>query len=193
MGMTSNAVHEPIAPVPARASRPIRALAWVIAACCLGFAAVDIAFEITGRFANGPYAEDAAGLAVMNWIVVGLKLLGAVVAIQVVLARPPTAVRTTLVWGAFGLLGLDSAGNVVQLVAMVLSNPGGIELLSLAYVVFFFAVAVGYGVLAVSYSRRTHARRSHAVLGVLGAPLVFGALLVAAPAALAAMGLLPSL
>jgi hypothetical protein len=47
--------------------------------------------------------------------------------------------------------------------------------------------------LAVSYSRRTHARRSQAVLGVLGAPLVLGALLVAAPAALTAMGVLPSL
>lgn len=43
-----------------------------------------------------------------------------------------------------------------------------------------------------SYSHRTHARRSHAVLGVPGAPLVLAALLIAAPAALAAAGLLPS-
>ena len=45
----------------------------------------------------------------------------------------------------------------------------------------------------MTYSRRTRAQRSHAILGVLGAPLVLGALLVAAPAALAAMGLLPTL
>lgn len=76
---------------------------------------------------------------------------------------------------------------------MAFSDPGGIESASLAYLVFFLAAAVGFGVLAVSYSRRTHAGRAHAVLGVLGAPLVFGALLVGAPAALSAMGLLPSL
>ena len=50
------------------ASGPIRALGWVMAAWCLGFAAVNIAFEVTGRFASGPYAELAAGLAVMDWI-----------------------------------------------------------------------------------------------------------------------------
>jgi hypothetical protein len=117
------------------ASGPIRALGWVMAAWCLGFAAVNIAFQVTGRFASGPYADLAAGLAVMDWIVVGLKLLGAAVAV--------------------------------------------------------LAGAVGYGTLALSYSRRTSAKASHAVIGVLGAPLVLGALLVAAPAALTAMGLLP--
>jgi hypothetical protein len=100
------------------------------------------------------------------------------------LSRPVTA---------FALLGLYSAGNVVELVGMFLSDRGGIELRSLAYIVFFLAGAAGYGALAVSYSRRTHARRSHAVLVVLGAPIVLDALLVAAPAALTAMGLLPSL
>ncbi|MFD1522810.1 hypothetical protein [Pseudonocardia yunnanensis] len=190
--MTSNAAREVTAPVPAKASRPIHALAWVMAAWCLGFAAVNIAFQVTGRFASGPYADMAAGLAVMDWIVVALKLLGATVAVRSVIARPPTAVRTVLVWGAFALLALYSAGNVVELVGMVVSDPSGIELRSLAYIMFFLAGAAGYGALAVSYSRRTHARRSHAVLGVLGAPLVLGALLIAAPAALAAVGLLPS-
>jgi hypothetical protein len=191
--MTSNAASGPTTPAPARASRPIRALAWVMAAWCLGFAAVNIAFQATGRFASGPYAEFAAGLAVMDWLVVGLKLLGAAVAVWAVIERPPTAVRTVLVWGAFALLGLYSAGNLVELAGMVLSDPGEIEPRSLAYVVFFLAGAAGYGALAVSYSRHTQARRSHAVLGVLGAPLVLGALLVAAPAALAALGLFPGL
>jgi hypothetical protein len=190
--MRSNAAREPTTPVPARASRLIRAVAWVMAAWCLGFAAVNIAFQVTGRFASGPYAELAAGIAVMDWMVVGLKVLGAAVAVRAVVARPPTAVRTVLVWGAFALLGLYSAGNVVELVGMLLSEPGGIELRSLAYIVFFLAGAVGFGTLAVSYSLRTRARRGHAVLGVLGAPLVLGALLVAAPAVLTAMGLFPS-
>ncbi|MCH6164955.1 hypothetical protein [Pseudonocardia alaniniphila] len=97
-----------------------------------------------------------------------------------------------LVRGAFALLDLYSAGNVVELAAMAVSDPVGIAMRFLACLVFFLAGAAGYGALAVSYSRRTHASRSHAVLGVLGAPLLLAALLIAAPAALAAMGLLPS-
>jgi hypothetical protein len=31
---------------------------------------VNIAFLATGRFASAPYADMAAGLAVMDWIVV---------------------------------------------------------------------------------------------------------------------------
>jgi len=91
------------------------------------------------------------------------------------------------------MLGLYSAGNIVELVGMLLADPGAIELRSLAYLGFFLAGAAGYGTLAVTYSRRTHAKRSHAILGVLGAPLVLGALLVAAPAVLTAIGLLPTL
>lgn len=50
-------------PLPVRASRPIGA--WpVMAARCLGFAAVNIAFQVTG-FAGGPCVEPAAGLAAM--------------------------------------------------------------------------------------------------------------------------------
>ena len=191
--VASKAAHEVTTPVPTRASRPIYALAWAMAAWCLVFAAVNIAFLATGRFTSGPYADMAAGLAVMDWIVVALKLLGATVAVRSVIARTPTAVRTVLVWGAFALLGLYSAGNVVELARMVVFDPGRIEIRSLAYVVFFLAGAAGYGALAVSYSRRTRARRSHAALGVLGAPLALGALLVAVPAGLTAVGLLPSL
>jgi hypothetical protein len=177
---------------PAGASRGIRVLAWLVVAWCLGFAAVNVVFEVTGRFAGGPHAELAAGLAVMDWLVVGLKLLGAAVAVRSVRARPASAVRTVLVWGAFALLALYSAGGVVELVGLVLTDPGRIEPAALAYLGFFVAGAVGYGVLAVSYARRTRARRAHLVIGVLGAPVVLGLLLVAAPAALAAMGLLPA-
>jgi hypothetical protein len=79
------------------ASGPIRALGWVMAAWCLGFAAVNIAFQVTGRFASGPYAELAAGLAVMDWIVVGLKLLGAAVAVLAAYSRPATVMTLTQV------------------------------------------------------------------------------------------------
>jgi hypothetical protein len=189
--MTSTAAHEPAMQVPTRASRAIRVLGGVMAAWCLGFAAVNVAFQVTGRFATGPYAELATGLAVMDWVVVGLKLLGAAVAVRAVVARRPTAPDTVLVWGAFALLGIYSAGNVVELIGMVLSDPGAITPRSLAYLAFFLAGAAGYGALAVSYSRRTHARRRHAALGALGAPLVLAALLVGAPAVLTVLGLFP--
>ena len=104
-----------------------------MAAWCLGFAAVNIAFQVTGRFASGPYAEMAPGLAVMDWIVVGLKLLGAAVALLATTTRTATAVRTVLIWGAFGLLGLYSAGNIVELVVLLVADTGVIELRSLAY------------------------------------------------------------
>ena len=193
-GLTTPTLRSPAAKdIRSSASGPIRALGWVMAAWCLGFAAVNIAFQITGRFASGPYAALAAGLAVMDWIVVGLKLLGAAVAVLAANTRAATAVRTMLIWGACALLGLYSAGNIVELVVLLLADPGAIEPRSLAYMAFFLAGAAGYGALAVSYSRRTHAKRSHALLGVVGAPLVLGALLVAAPAALTAIGLLPTL
>jgi hypothetical protein len=182
---------QPAKEIGSSASGPICALGWVMAAWCLGFGAVNVAFQVTGRFASGPYAELAAGLAVMDWIVVGLKLLGAAVAVLAANTRAATPVRTVLIWGGFGLLCLYSAGNIIELVVMLLADPGAIELRSLAYLGFFLAGAAGYGALAVSYSRRTQANRSHAILGILGAPVVLGALLVGAPAALTAMGLFP--
>jgi hypothetical protein len=59
-------------------------------------------------------------------------------------------VRTVLVWGASALLGLYSAGNIVELTGMVVVDPGRIDMRSLAYIVFFLAGAAGYGALAVS-------------------------------------------
>src|ERR1700754_659456 len=67
-----------------------------------------------------------------------------------VITRPPTAVRTVLVWGAFALLGLYSAGNIVELTGIGGVDPGGIDMRSLAYIVFFLAGATGYGEVAVS-------------------------------------------
>jgi hypothetical protein len=115
LGLTTPTLRSQAAnDIRSSASGPIRALGWVLAAWCLGFAAVNIAFQITGRFANGPYVELAAGLAVMDWIVVGLKLSGAAVAVLAANTRAATPVRTVLIWGAFALLGLYSAGNIAR-------------------------------------------------------------------------------
>jgi hypothetical protein len=186
--------ERPGVPGTAPASRRVKVLAWAVAAWCVGFAVVNVVFEITGRFSDGPYAALAGGLAVMSWLVVALKLLGAGTAVLTVSRRPAwvsVGVRTVLVWGAFALLALYSAGNLVKLGELMLTDLGRIDLRWLGYVGFFLAGAAGYGALAVSFARRARARKAHMVLGVLGAPLLLAGLLLAAPAVLSAMGLLP--
>jgi hypothetical protein len=104
-------------------------------------------------------------------------------------------------WGAFGLLGLYSAGNLVIPVGTVsgLLAPsaawtaaGGVTPRAVLYVLFFLAGAAVYGVLAVWFHRRHHLRWTSAVAGLAGAPLLLGLLLAAAPAILGRWGLLPS-
>lgn len=173
-------------------------VAVLVAVACLGFAAANVAFEVTGRFADGPYAEYASGLTVMNWLVVVLKLAGAAVAVLSVVGprsgRP--AVLGALVWAAFGTLGVYAAGNVVQAAGLALGatgSPDQIDLAGVGYVLFFLLLATGFGILAVSYSRRQGLRRPVALAGVVGAPLVLGSLLVGFPALLAALGVMPAI
>jgi hypothetical protein len=173
----------------------VRLLAAVTIVWCIGFAVVNVVFEVSGRFADGPLAGYGTGLAVMEWLVVGLKLLGALTAALTVAEWPrrvPSSVRTVLVWGAFALLALYSGGNLVKLVGFLATAPEQVTPRLLAYVAFFAAGAIGYGVLAVSYFRRSGRNRRSALVGVLGAPVVLGLLLGVAPAVLAAAGLLPA-
>ena len=154
-------------------------------------------FEVTGHFTSGTYAHYASGISVMDWLAVGLKVVGAAVALLSVAPRPrlvSAAVVTVLVWGAFATLGVYALGSVAEAAGMGLGLIGGasqIDIRSVAYVLFFLAAAAGFGVLATSYSRRHPQRKSLAILGVLGAPAVLGLLLLAIPALLAAFGLLP--
>ncbi len=127
---------------------------------CLGFAAVNLAFEVTGHFASGASVHYASGLSVMDWLVAGLKALGAVVALLSVARRPrfvSSAVVTVLVWAAFTTLGVYVLGSLPEAVGLGLGLIGGtgrINTASVAYVLSFLVAAAGYGVLAISYSRR---------------------------------------
>jgi hypothetical protein len=127
---------------------------------CLGFAAVNLAFEVTGHFASGASVHYASGLSVMDWLVAGLKALGAVVALLSVARRPrfvSSAVVTVLVWAAFTTLGVYVLGSLAEAVGLGLGLIGGtgrINTASVAYVLSFLVAAAGYGVLAISYSRR---------------------------------------
>ncbi len=173
-------------------------IAALVALCCLGFAVLNVAFEVTDHFADGRYADHAAALSVMNWLVLCLKAVGAVVALLSILGRPrvvPAAAMTVLLWGAFGTLAVYSLGSVVQAIGMATGVTGtadDIDLAGIGYVLCFLVVAAGYGVLAVSFSRRHGTRTRLAVLGVLGAPVVLGLLLVTVPALLTTLELMPA-
>ncbi|MFB9832589.1 hypothetical protein [Actinoallomurus acaciae] len=171
----------------------------LVALLCGGFAVINVVFEMTDRFGGGPYAEYASGIAVMNWLVVGLKALGAAVALLSVAKRPrllsPERLGV-LLWGAFALLALYVLGSLVEAIGIGLGLMGSTDQLTLrsvAYVVFFLALAAGYGVLTVSYQRRQGLRGGVGVLGVVGAPVLLGTILVVVPAVLTALGLMPGL
>jgi hypothetical protein len=180
------------------ASHPVVVVAWLVAAWCLGFTAVNIAFETTGHFADGPHAAYATGLSVMDWIVSCLKVLGAAVALSSVTQRRiPVSSRllAELIWGAAALLGLYCIGSILEAITMLTGlggNPDQLTRRSVAYLIFFLFAAAGYGVLAVSFSRRSLTGRRAALVGMLGGPLLLVTLLGAIPLLLVWVGLMPS-
>ena len=183
-----------------------RALAYTAAAWCLLFAAVSAWQVVAGPAAGQRLADYASGLAVMSALVGVLKLAGAAVALAAVLAPPglprrPLQLLGVALWGAFGLLSLYSAGNLVITVGTVsgLLAPsaawtaaGGVTAKAVLYVLFFLAGAALFGVLTVWFHRRHHLGWPSAVAGLAGAPLLLGLLLAVAPAVLGQWGLLPT-
>jgi hypothetical protein len=189
---------------------PVRALGYAAAGWCLGFASVS-AWQVAAGPIGHPeagqrYAAYASGLAIMTVLVLVLKLAGAAVALAAVLVRPgrprrPRQLLGVALWGAFGLLGLYSAGNLAITIGTVsgLLAPsaawtaaGGVTPKAILYVLFFLAGAALFGVLAVWFHRRHHLGWTSAVAGLAGAPLLLALLLAAAPAILGRWGLLPT-
>jgi hypothetical protein len=102
----------------------LRALGYAAAAWCLGFAAVSAWQVVAGPAAGRRFAAYASGLAILSVLVGVLKLAGAAVALAAVLAPPglprrPLQLLGVALWGAFGLLCLYSAGNLVITVGTV--------------------------------------------------------------------------
>lgn len=200
MAQTKNPhIDGPVSEPPAQGRPgPVATAAGILMALwCLGFAMVNVVFESTVHFASGAYAHYTSGISVMDWLVVALKAVGAVVALLSVAPRPrlvSPAIVTVLVWAAFATLGVYALGSVAEAAGMGLGLIGGahkIDTASVAYVLFFLVAALGYGVLATSYSRRHPYGKGLVILGVLGAPVVLGLVLLAIPSLLAAFGLLP--
>ncbi|MDQ0893178.1 hypothetical protein [Agromyces ramosus] len=165
----------------------------------LAFAAVNVQFEGTNHFADGPLAGYASGLTVMNWLVVSLKLFGAVVLMLSVSKRATAFAPNTmalLLWGAFGTFAIYALGTIGEAAALATGIAGGPDDIDAPGVVYllgtvFFAAC--FGVAASSYSRRTRWRPAPIVAGLLGAPILLAGILVLVPTLLVALGVMPAL
>lgn len=163
----------------------------------LAFAVVNITLEGTNHFANGPLAAYSSGLSIMNWLVVGLKLLGAVVLMLSVSKRANAFapnVTTLLLWGAFGTFVIYALGTLGEAVAMATGITDSLDEIDAAGVVYllgtvFFAAC--FGVVAVAHSRRATWRPIPIVVGIIGAPILLAGVLVLVPTLLVALGIMP--
>jgi hypothetical protein len=187
----------------------VRAVAYAASGWCLVFAGVS-AWQVATSLLGHPgtpqrFAADSTGLAIIGALVGVIKLVGAAVALAAVRARPGLPGRQVqllgvALWGAFGLLALYSAGNLVIAVGTVsgLLAPsaawiaaGGVTAKAIGYVLYFLAGSVLFGVLTVWFHRRHRLRWTSAVAGLAGAPLLLGLLLAVAPAILSRAGWFP--
>ncbi len=172
------------------------AVGLLVAVWCAGFAAVNVWFESTDHFGVGRHADRATALSVANWFVAALKVVGAAVALLGISRTPrflAPRIVGTLLWAAFATLAAYVAGSVVQAVVMLTGLAGGAEQVDAAAVGYVLAMllgARGFGVLATSYARRAGLGARVMLIGVCGAPVVLGGVLVVLPAILRAVGLL---
>jgi hypothetical protein len=177
-------------------SKTIRVLAWVLALASIAFAVVNLVYEMTGRFEEGPFSEYEAGLTILNWFVAALKVFGAGIVLLSVARHSRINARTinVLMWGAAATLGVYSLGNIVQVVALVMdpAGSGQIDFAGIVYVLGFLAAAAGFVVVAISHTRRSGFGIGPAVLGAVGGVVLLGVILVVFPVLLTALGIMPS-
>jgi hypothetical protein len=120
-----------------------------------------------------------------------------VAAAVLAVTEPPRFLRPStvgvLLWAAFATVTVYLAGSLGQAVAMLTGVAGDadrLDLASAAYLLAFLLAAAGFGLLAFSYAKRARLGRREVLLGVCGAPIVLGSILVVLPALLRATGVL---
>src|SRR5687768_3148184 len=123
-------------------SRFVTAVGVLVAVWCGVFAAISVWFEVTDKFASGPYAADADALSVVNWYVVAVKLV-AMAAAVLAIVEPPSFVRPRAVgvvlWAGFATVTVYVVGSLGQAVAMLTGVSGDAERLDLASVGYVLA------------------------------------------------------
>jgi hypothetical protein len=173
----------PLTRVPAGA----RAAAYGAAAWAVGFAAVNIYLQIVG-IDSEQIQRNWTAFTIANLGVVGLKLVGAAVALATVQAwgrRVPAPLLTVGAWGAAGVLllyaitGLLSAVAADALTTSILAG-GTFRVPAWAYLGFFAVGGLLFAVTAWRHQQRTATRWPWMVIGLLGAPLLLSAVLFGA-------------
>jgi hypothetical protein len=84
-------------------------------------------------------------------------------------------------------------GSIIQAVVMLTGIAGDAEQVdasAVGYVLAFLLGATGFGILAISYARRAGLGTRGMLIGLCGAPVVLGSVLVILPAILEALALL---
>lgn len=153
----------------------------------LGFAAVNIYLQIVG-IDDPQIQQNWAAFTAVNLGVVVLKAFGAAVALATVQRwgrALPAWLVSVCAWGAAGMLllyagyGLVAVAAAGELLGWTLS--GGTFLVPiLAYLGFFALGGVLFAVVARHHQHRTATSPVWAVAGLLGAPLVLGAVMLSA-------------
>jgi hypothetical protein len=176
-GRTSD---QPLARVPVSA----RVAAYGAAAWAVGFAGVNIYLQIVG-IDSGQIQRNWTAFTIANLGVVVLKLVGAAVALATVQPwgrRLPAPLLTVSAWGAAGVLllyaiaGLLSAVAAGALTTSVLAG-GTFRVPAWAYLGFFALGGLLFAVTAWQHQQRTVTLWPWMVVGLLGAPLLLGAVL----------------
>ncbi|SDX27924.1 hypothetical protein SAMN05660209_00017 [Geodermatophilus africanus] len=171
------------------------AVGLLVALWCAGFAAISVWLALTDHFGVGRYADDATAISVVNWFVAVLKVVGAAVALLAVSRTPrflAPRIVGTLLWVAFATLAVYVVGSITQAVVMltgVVGDAEQVDATAVGYVLAFQVAAAGFAILATSYARRAGLGARVMLIGVCGAPVVLGTVLVVLPAILRAVGL----
>jgi uncharacterized membrane protein len=72
------------------------------------------------------------------------------------------------------------------------ASTGQVDFAGIIYVVGFLLAAVGFVIVAISHTRRSGLGVGPAILGAVSGVILLGVILVALPALLTALGIMPS-
>lgn len=174
--------------------------AWAAVAWAMGFAAVNLWLQ--GNLPpDAEISQYAAGFTVLNVFSISLKVFGSAIALAIVYSwgrRFPAwmltmcsagAASTLLVYGTVVTIFLTATGNLTgvgELAGGAFTAPGWM------YAGFFLLGGVPFAALASDIRRRAPVARRWTVLGIAGAPILLGIVIVGVPTLLRALGLFPA-
>ncbi len=174
--------------------------AWAAVAWAMGFAAVNLWLQ-WNLPPDAEISQYATGFTVLNLFSISLKVFGSGVALAIAYPwgrRFPSwmlttcstgAASTLLFYGTVVTIFLTATGNLTgvgELAGGAFAAPGFV------YAGFFLLGGVPFAALAHDIRRRAPVARRWTVLGIAGAPVLLGIVIVGVPTLLRALGLFPA-